>query len=101
MEAIRNAPFTVWHWLRANPGSLPSLVALAAVAAFWIFWLLGGLSALHNTETPMGTLVSFYLVLALVAFSIIVAILAASDLGRRIVPPKRGYRRPRSNRTVY
>ena len=101
MEAIRNAPFNAWHWLRANRGSLPSIVALAAVAAFWIYWLLGGLSALHNTETAISTLVSFYLMLALAAFSIIVAILAASDLGRRIAPPRRDSPRPRSNRTVY
>lgn len=94
MEKIKNAPLAVWHWLKDNPAAWPSIGALTAVAVFWTVGLLGGLSVLHNGRSPMMTLISLYLMLALVAFSIIVGILAATDLGRRLAQQRRGYRRP-------
>lgn len=79
--------------MRVNRGSMPALIALGAVIAFWTVGLLGGLSLLRESGSPTTTLVGLYLMLALAAGSVIVGILAASDLARRLVTPQQGPRR--------
>ncbi len=80
------------QWLKENRASIPSAVALLVVVVFWIVAAAGGLGLLHDASSPMAMLTGLYLMLALVAVSIIVAVLAATDLLRRAAE-RRGQRR--------
>ena len=86
---VRHTP----QWLRANRDWLPAVLVLAGVAAFWSLGLVGGLAMLREAQSPMATLVGLYFMLALIAISITVAVLAASDLARRIAARRAGQRR--------
>lgn len=86
---IRHTP----QWLRANQDWLPAVLVLAGVAAFWSIGLVGGLAMLREAQSPMATLVGLYFMLALIAISITVAVLAASDLARRIAARRASQRR--------
>ena len=80
---------SAWRWLRANRDWLPAVVVLACVVAFWTVGLVGGLAMLREAQSPMATLIGLYFMLALIAISITVAVLAASDLTRRIATRKK------------
>ncbi|MBE0011136.1 MULTISPECIES: hypothetical protein [unclassified Arthrobacter] len=93
MRLVNGFVGTSWQWLRINPGALPSIIALVAVTVFWVVGLAGGMSLLREHQPPLTTLIGLYLMLALAAFSIIIAVLAASDLAGRLAGKRRGYRR--------
>lgn len=93
MRLVNGILGTSWHWLRINPGALPSVIALVAVTGFWVAGLAGGISLLGQHQPPLTILTELYLMLAVAAFSIIIAVLAASDLTSRIASRTRGYRR--------
>lgn len=84
MEKFNKVTAGARRWLRANRDWLPAVVVLACVVAFWTVGLVGGLAMLREAQSPMATLIGLYFMLALIAVSITVAVLAASDLTRRI-----------------
>lgn len=84
MDKINSIAATTWRWMQANRDWLPSVAVLVGVVAFWFIGLVGGLAMLREAQSPMATLVGLYFMLALIAISITVAILAASDLVRRL-----------------
>ncbi|MBG6225766.1 cytochrome bd-type quinol oxidase subunit 1 [Arthrobacter sp. CAN_A2] len=57
--------------------------ALAGVGVFWAVGLFGGLRILHSASSPMTTLVVLYMMLAVVALSLVVAGAAVAELGRQ------------------
>ncbi|THJ67478.1 hypothetical protein E8P82_05115 [Arthrobacter echini] len=71
------------QWLKDNRTALPSVLALLGVAVFWVVGAFGGISFLHDATSPMAMLTGLYLMLVAVAASIIVAVLALTDLVRR------------------
>ncbi|WP_026550773.1 hypothetical protein [Arthrobacter sp. Br18] len=77
------------QWVRKNKASIPAYVTLLAVAGFWIAGGLGALDVLGEASSPMAMLAGLYLMLALVAVSIIVTVLALTDLTRRAADTKR------------
>jgi hypothetical protein len=77
------------NWLRANRSSIPAAVALGAVLVFWLIGALGGLGFLHAARSPMTMLTGLYLMLALMAVSVIIATLAVLDLSRRAAARRR------------
>ncbi|MHA7190758.1 hypothetical protein ACX80N_10750 [Arthrobacter sp. MDT2-16] len=79
------------QWLKDNGGALPSIAALVGVALFWVVGAVGGIGFLRDASSPMAMLAGLYVMLAAVAVSIIIAILALTDLTRR-------YSRPRTRR---
>ncbi|WP_051427456.1 hypothetical protein [Arthrobacter sp. H20] len=93
MEKINSIAARTWRWLRANRDWLPAVVVLACVVAFWSVGLVGGLAMLRGAQSPMATLIGLYFMLALIAISITVTVLAASDLTRRITARKNSPRR--------
>ncbi|GAA1116718.1 hypothetical protein [Arthrobacter flavus] len=93
MEKLNKVTAGAWRWLRANRDWLPAVVVLACVVAFWIVGLVGGLAMLREAQSPMATLIGLYFMLALIAVSIAVAVLAASDLTRRIATRRKSQHR--------
>ncbi|MHA7294083.1 hypothetical protein [Arthrobacter sp. HLT1-21] len=93
MDKITRIVRRTLQWLRANRDWLPAVLVLAAVAAFWSVGLVGGLAMLREARSPMATLIGLYFMLAFVAISIAVAVLAASDLTRRIAVRRNNQRR--------
>ncbi|MHA7155580.1 hypothetical protein [Arthrobacter sp. TMN-50] len=93
MDKINRIVTCTLRWLRANRDWLPAVLVLAGVAAFWSVGLLGGLAMLREAQSPMATLMGLYIMLAMVAISVAVAVLAASDLARRIAARKNILRR--------
>ncbi|MBG6180943.1 hypothetical protein [Arthrobacter sp. CAN_A1] len=93
MDKITRLVRHTTRWLRANRDWLPAVLVLAGVAAFWSIGLVGGLAMLREAQSPMATLVGLYFMLALIAISITVAVLAASDLARRIAARRDSQRR--------
>lgn len=75
------------QWLRNNKAALPSMIALLGVAVFWVVGLVGGIGYLADASSPMAMLTGLYLMLAAVAVSIIIAILAFNDLVSRYSRP--------------
>ncbi|MHA7192084.1 hypothetical protein ACX80N_17515 [Arthrobacter sp. MDT2-16] len=73
------------QWFRDNKAALPSVIALLGVAAFWLVGLVGGVGYLAIASSPMAMLTGLYMMLAAVAVSIIIAILAINDLLNRYV----------------
>ncbi len=71
------------QWLKDNRKALPSVVALLGVAVFWIVGAVSGIGYLRDVSSPMAMLTGLYLMLAAVAASIVVAVLALTDLARR------------------
>ncbi|BBE21673.1 hypothetical protein MN0502_05560 [Arthrobacter sp. MN05-02] len=63
--------------------------ALAGVGVFWAVGLLGGLRILHTASSPMTTLVLLYVMLAVVALSLVVAAAAFAELGRQAAERRR------------
>ncbi|MBG6218232.1 heme/copper-type cytochrome/quinol oxidase subunit 2 [Arthrobacter sp. CAN_A6] len=59
---------------------MPSAFALTAVIVFWIVGAAGGIGFLHDAESAMAMLTGLHLMLAVVAVSIIVTVLALMDL---------------------
>ena len=76
------------QWLRDNKAALPSLLALVAVAVFWFVGTIGGIGYLAGASSPMAMLTGLYVGLAAVAVSIIIVILAVTDLTRRYARPR-------------
>ncbi|MBG6218913.1 putative membrane protein [Arthrobacter sp. CAN_A6] len=68
------------QWIQNNKRFLPSGFALIAVVVFWIVGAAGGIGFLHDAESAMAMLAGLYLMLAVVAASIIVTVLALMDL---------------------
>ena len=93
MDKINSVAASTRRWLRANRDWLPAAVALACVAAFWSVGLVGGLAMLREAQSPMATLVGLYFMLALIAISITVTVLAGSDLTRRIAARRKNLHR--------
>lgn len=79
------------QWLRNNKAALPSMIALLGVAAFWLVGVVGGIGYLADARSSMAMLTGLYVMLAAVAVSVIIAILALNDLLKR-------YSRPRARR---
>lgn len=77
------------QWIKTNKAAMPAYVALLAVAVFWVAGGVGALDLLHDASSPMAMLTGLYLMLALVAVSIIITVLAAMDLTRRAADTKR------------
>lgn len=77
------------QWLRKNKTSIPAYMALLAVASFWVAGGVGALDLLGEARSPMAMLTGLYLMLALVAVSIIITVLALTDLTRRASDSKR------------
>jgi hypothetical protein len=73
------------QWIRDNKAVLPSVIGLLGVAAFWLVGLVGGVGYLASANSPMAMLTGLYFMLAAVAVSIIIAILAINDLLNRYV----------------
>ncbi|WP_434992562.1 hypothetical protein [Arthrobacter sp. Ld5] len=63
--------------------------ALAGVGVFWAVGLFGGLRILHGASSPMTTLVVLYVMLAVVALSLVVAAAAVAELGRQAAERRR------------
>lgn len=63
--------------------------ALAGVGVFWAVGLLGGLRILHGASSPMTTLVLLYVMLAVVALSLVIAAAAVAELGRQAAERRR------------
>ncbi|TKV28706.1 hypothetical protein FDK12_08655 [Arthrobacter sp. NamB2] len=63
--------------------------ALAGVGIFWAVGLLGGLRILHLATSPMAILVLLYVMLAVVALSLVVAAAAVAQLGRQAAERRR------------
>ncbi len=63
--------------------------ALLGVGAFWAVGLFGGLRILHTASSPMTTLVLLYVMLAVVALSLVVAAAAVAELGRQAAQRRR------------
>ncbi|MUK02513.1 hypothetical protein GM708_11620 [Vibrio cholerae] len=63
--------------------------ALAGVGIFWAAGLFGGLRILHSASSPMTTLVLLYVMLAVVALSLVIAAAAIAELGRQTVQRRR------------
>lgn len=63
--------------------------ALAGVGVFWAVGLFGGLRILHSASSPMTTLVVLYVMLAVVALSLVVAAAAVAHLGRQAAERRR------------
>lgn len=93
MDKINGLAATSRRWLGTNRDWLPAVVVLACVAVFWAVGLVGGLAMLHGAHSPMATLIGLYFMLALIALSIAVAVLAASDLVRRFTARRHSHQR--------
>jgi uncharacterized membrane protein len=76
-------------WLREHRSSIPAAVALGAVLLFWLIGALGGLGLLHEAQSPMAMLAGLYLMLVLLAVSIVIAALSVLDLSRRAAARRR------------
>jgi len=63
-------------------GHRRAAASLAGVGVFWAVGLFGGLRILHSASSPMTMLVLLYVMLAVVAFSFVVAAAAMAELGR-------------------
>ena len=63
--------------------------ALAGVGLFWAVGLLGGLRILHAAASPMTILVLLYVMLAIVALSLVIAAAALAELGRQAAERRR------------
>ncbi|MCU1632969.1 MAG: hypothetical protein JWM61_1621 [Micrococcaceae bacterium] len=72
------------QWFKDNRETLPASAALLGVAVFWVVGAVGGIGYLHNANSPMAILTGLYVMLAAVAVSIIITILAVMDLTRRL-----------------
>ncbi|MBG6182413.1 putative membrane channel-forming protein YqfA (hemolysin III family) [Arthrobacter sp. CAN_A214] len=59
---------------------MPPAFALTAVVVFWIVGAAGGMGFLHDAQSAMDMLTGLYLMLAVVAVSLIVTVLALMDL---------------------
>lgn len=93
MDKISCLVATSRHWLSTNRDWVPAVVVLACVAVFWSVGLVGGLAMLRGAHSPMATLMGLYFMLALIALSIAVAVLAASDLVRHFVARRNSHQR--------
>ena len=63
--------------------------ALIGVGIFWAVGLFGGLRILHTASSPMTTLVLLYVMLAVVALTLVVAAAAVAELGRHAAQRRR------------
>ena len=63
--------------------------ALAGVGIFWAVGLLGGLRILHSAASPITTLILLYVMLAVVALSLVIAAAAIAEIGRRTARKRR------------
>ncbi|WP_026531503.1 hypothetical protein [Arthrobacter sp. H41] len=68
------------QWIKKNKRFVPSAFALTTVVVFWIVGAAGGMGFLHDAESAMAMLAGLYLMLGVVAVSIIVTVLALMDL---------------------
>lgn len=93
MDKINGIVATARRWLTTHRDWLPAVLVLAGVVAFWSVGLLGGLAMLREAHSPMATLIGLYSMLALIALSLAVAVLAASDLVRRSTSRRNGHQR--------
>lgn len=62
-------------------GRRRAAAALVGVGAFWAVGLLGGLRILHAVPSPMTALVLLYVMLAVIALSLVIAAAAVTGLG--------------------
>ncbi|OUM45611.1 hypothetical protein [Arthrobacter sedimenti] len=72
-----------------NRGRKRAAYALAGVGIFWAVGLLGGLRILHTAASPMTILVLLYVMLAIVALSLVIAAAAVAELGRQTAERRR------------
>lgn len=71
------------QWLKDNWRALPSMGALLGVSIFWIVGAVGGIDFLRDASSAMVMLTGLYMMLVAVAASIIIAVLALTDLIQR------------------